>query len=223
VIGPKQHFTSPKVKAYFQVDLERLRSYGLARGVVHALAAWAIYKIRRVLIASRDGVADLRTECKFETTKTVAKLVDQDTGEKKDFDLPPLNDDLRTAFQLLKTDRDPIKVRWVPNIEGKAELPDGVSEDTLNRQGLEGKSKIEAAKPKKGAKSQDQKKLKRLLIIYGEWSAADKQRLREQNGGEPARAVVERAIKDYEARWEAKAQSRKPETDKEEENEGGDE
>ncbi len=60
VIGPKQHFTSVEVKAYFQIDVERLRSYGLEELQVQALVAWAIYKIRRVLTASRDGVADLR-------------------------------------------------------------------------------------------------------------------------------------------------------------------
>jgi CRISPR-associated protein Csb1 len=223
VIGPKQHFTSAKVKAYLQIDLERLRSYGLAKELVHALVAWAIYKIRRVLIASRDGVADLRTECKFETTKTVATLVDQDTGAKKDFDLPHIGADLLTAFAALKTATVPLQVRWVPNIEGKAEMPEDVKDDAINRQGLEGKSKVEAAKPKKGAKSQDQKKPKRLFIVYGEWSAADKQRLREQNTGEPAKGIVERAIKDYEAKWEAKAQSRKAESEKEEESEGSDE
>jgi hypothetical protein len=221
VIGPKQHFTAAKIKAYFQVDLERLRSYGLGRDLVHALAAWAIYKIRRVLLASRDGVADLRTECKFETTKAVAKLVHQDTGEKKDFELPQIGDDLLLAFKPLKTDGRPLQVRWVPNIEGKAELPEGMQDDAINRAGLETKSKIEAAKPKKGARGHEQKKAKRLLIIYGEWSAADKQQLRDQNSGAPVSGVVERVIKDYEAKWEAKAQSRKAESEKEEEGEGG--
>jgi hypothetical protein len=36
VIGPKQHFTSPEIKAYFQIDLERLRSYGLLDATVQA-------------------------------------------------------------------------------------------------------------------------------------------------------------------------------------------
>jgi hypothetical protein len=252
VIGPKQHFTSPSVKAYFQIDLERLRSYGLTTQQVHALAAWAIYKIRRVLVASRDGVADLRTECKFEVARRMRNgerarvpdetgggneeaiecwLVQQDTGDRKPYLLPRIDEDLKSAFASLKFKeegsdgkyRGPLTVRWVPNVEGKAELPDALNDDALNRQGLEGKSKIEAAKPKKGAKSQEQKKPKRLLIVYGEWSAADKQRLREQNSGDPARTVVERAIKDYEAKWEAKAQSRKPESEKEEEGEGGNE
>jgi hypothetical protein len=253
VIGPKQHFTSPKVKAYFQIDLERLRSYGLTRDQVHALAAWAIYKIRRVLIASRDGVADLRTECKFEVARRKKPedpagasgekegaeeeaidcwLIQQETGDREPYCLPKINGDLKSAFAVLKMKKvegsgdqyqDPITVRWVPKIEGKAELPEGTSDEAINRQGLEGKSKIEAEKPKKGAKRQDKKKPKRLFIIYGEWSAADKQRLREQNTEEPARGVVERAINDYEAKWEAKAQSRKPEEDKEEESEGADE
>src|SRR5204862_3288117 len=102
VIGPKQQFTSPEIKAYFQLDLERLRSYGLAQDQVRALAAWAIYKIRRVLTASRDGVADLRTECKFEVGGVVVNTVHNDTGRKDNFRLPELGDDLKSQFSSLK-------------------------------------------------------------------------------------------------------------------------
>lgn len=219
VIGPKQHFTSPEVKAYFQVDLERLRSYGLSSEQVQALTAWAIYKIRRVLIASRDGVADLRTECKFEPLEVSAQLVNQESGNRSDFSLPEIDDDLKKSFETLKRSAsgnqisDPLKVRWVPNIEGKAELPIELADDKIERRGLEAKVKVEAPKPKRGKKPAENKK---FLILFGEWSAADKQTLRDQNLDDPQKGVVEKAIKDFEKNWEAKAQSRKAEKSDEE-------
>jgi CRISPR-associated protein Csb1 len=208
VIGPKQHFTSADIKAYFQIDLERLRSYGLSKDQVHALAAWAIYKIRRVLVSSRDGIADLRTECKFEATKVSAERVDNETGEKSPYVLPGISPDLIEAFKPLKSSMH-ITVRWVPNVDGKAELPEGMAETAIKREGLEGKTKFETPKTKRG-KSQEATKSKRILVVFGEWSSTDKKALRDLNPEEPAKGVVEKALKDYEAKWEAKAQSRKP-------------
>jgi CRISPR-associated protein Csb1 len=221
VIGPKQHFTSADIKAYFQIDLERLRSYGLSGKQVHALAAWAIYKIRRVLVASREGIADLRTECKFEAVKVSASLVDNNTGKKADFALPEINADLIEAFKPLKSSVR-ITVRWVPNIEGKSELPEGMAEAKIERHGFELKTKFESPKPKKG-KDQGAKKQKRFFVVFGEWSTSDKENFRALNTEDPAKAVVEKAIKDYEARWEAKTQSRKPENadDEDQENSEG--
>jgi CRISPR-associated protein Csb1 len=219
VIGPKQQFTSPEIKAYFQLDLERLRSYGLTPEQVRALAAWAIYKIRRVLTASRDGVADLRTECKFEVVNIAVKRVDKDTGEKNDFVIPELGNDLTSEFSSLKS-KNIFKVRWVPNIEGKAEIPNGVQENSIQRKDLETKTKIESSKPKKG-KKQDQEQRK-FFVIFGEWSVNDKKSLRDMNPNDPARSIVDKAIKDFEKNWEAKAQSRKPEkADDEETGENG--
>ncbi len=217
VIGPKQHFTAPEVKAYFQIDLERLRSYGLSTDQVRALAAWTIYKIRRVLIASRDGVADLRTECKFEVANGVkAWCVDNRTGKRDDFPLPEVSDDLKTAFASLKRANKPKwEVRWVPKIEGKAELEEGVAEETIKRKGLEAKSRFETAKRSKKPKDKD-KKPKKLFIIFGEWTQQDKDALRQQNANDPAKKIVEKTIKSYEAQWEAKAQSTKPELDEDE-------
>jgi hypothetical protein len=220
VIGPKQHFTSADIKAYFQIDFERLRSYGLSRERVHALAAWAIYKIRRVLVASREGIADLRTECKFEATKVSASLVDNDTGKKSPYDLPEINEDLKEAFKALKSSVR-LTVRWLPNVEGKAELPEGMGEAKVGLEGFEGKTRFESPKSKKG-KNQDSKKPKRFFVIFGEWSSKDKQTLRELNMEESVKGVVEKAIKDYEAKWEAKAQSRKLAHADDEDQEDGD-
>jgi CRISPR-associated protein Csb1 len=222
VIGPKQHFTSADIKAYFQIDLERLRSYGLSGEQVRALAAWAIYKIRRVLVASRDGIADLRTECKFEATKVSASLVNNDTGSKSPVVLPEIGADLTDWFKSLKSSEARITVRWVPNVEGKSELPEGLDDNAIKRQGLEAKTKVETPKQKqKKGKNQEAKKANKHFIVFGEWSISDKQTLRSLNTEEPAKGVVERAIKDYEAKWEAKAQSRKAgKTDDEDQEDG---
>jgi hypothetical protein len=190
---------------------------------VRALAAWAIYKIRRVLIASRDGVADLRTECKFEVKerkKSEQKdsemveaidcwIVDQETGKKSCFPLPALGDDLKSEFKSLLSSTSPLKVRWVPNVEGKAELPPDLVGDAIKREGLEAKVKVEEPKQKKGKKQEANKK--KFLMLFGEWSDTDKRSLRDQNPDDPAKGIVARAIKDFEKHWETKAQSRKTE------------
>jgi CRISPR-associated protein Csb1 len=217
VIGPKQHFTSAEVKAYFQIDLGRLRSYGLLNEQVQALVAWAIYKIRRVLVASRDGVADLRTECKFEAVNVAAQTVHQDSGRKDSFDLPEIGDDLKQKFRPLKAltsaapaDKQPsgaLCVRWIPKIEGKAELANEVKEGDIKRAGLEQKTRFSTEEKKK-----DGKKVKvTYFVVFGAWSQKDKDELRKQNAEGNARAVVEKAIAAFEKIWEAKAQGRKSE------------
>ncbi len=224
VIGPKQHFASSKVKACFQLDLDRLRSYGLSNVEVRALAAWGIYKIRRVLTASRDGVADLRTECKFEALEPTCEAVQTDGKKTKGFLLPELADDLTAAFASLnrfegegeKKVPKLIRVRWVPKIEGKSELPQGLADSNINLAGVESKAKIEPRTPK-ATKKNPKPETKRLLVLYGEWTTGDKKKLRDQNiarEGEEKSAkaadTVEKAIKDYERNWAAKAQGAKP-------------
>jgi CRISPR-associated protein Csb1 len=216
VIGPKQHFTSPSVKAYFQLDLERLRSYGLADEQVRALTAWSIYKIRRVLAASRDGVADLRTECKFEPVDGGIKgwTVQRDRTNRTDYALPEIDEDLKNAFASLKRSNGAVlRVRWIPKIEGRAELEEGMKAEDIKRVGLESKSKVET--PAKKKKTQQQPKPH--LILFGEWKAADKESLRTQNPGTPASGVVQKAIKSYEKAWDAKAKGEKVEDDTEQE------
>jgi len=224
VPGPKQHFTSAEVKAYFQIDLERLRSYGLEEAQVKALIAWAIYKIRRVLVASRDGIADLRTECKFEVNRrkkdpkdnsgnpVMEDAIDcwaigQETGERTPWTLPIIDADLKAAFGSLKASTKPLVVRWIPKIEGKAELAEEVKESDIKRTGVESKTKFATEEKKKGGK-----KVKvTYFVLFGEWLQADKDALRGQNAEGKAKDIVERAIKDFEKKWEAKAQSRKAE------------
>lgn|GEM_PF-122322 len=218
VIGPKQHFTSSAIKAYFQIDVERLRSYGLDADKVKALVAWAFYKIRRVLSASRDGVPDLRTECKFEAGEPTARCV-LTNGEKTGFDVPQVDDTLKNYFQPLKRDTDAVlTVRWVPKIEGKAELPESfkpgdikLKNDTID---LTVKAKIEKPAKRKGAKTEP----RLSLILSGEWLKQDKENLLKLNeANEEAKKVCSKALKDYEKNWVEKAQGTKS---KEEESEG---
>lgn len=228
VIGPKQHFTSRQIKACFQIDLDRLRSYGLRAESVRALAAWAIYKTRRVLADGRDGVGGLRTECKFACSAIEAIAYDSETGQKKEeFTLPELGADLVAEFKGLKylkqtegreepDDAKAVtKVRWVPKIEGKAELKGNLTAGSINREGLEDKAdvRIEAKKPKRG---QPQAEPKTFLVLKGEWREAEKRKLRDQNADQQVRKLVEAAIKDYEEKWAAKVQGTKAESEEEE-------
>ena len=137
--------------------------------------------------------------------------MNKDTGKKEDYSLPEIDDDLKAALELLKG--NVTKVKWIPNIEGRAELPADFDEKTLKRAGLEAKSRFEKAKPKKNSKNRQEKS---FFIIFGEWSASDKVSLLNQNPKDPAQSIVHGAIKDYETKWEAKTQSRKPEKDEEE-------
>src|SRR5271157_504868 len=144
------------------------------------------------------------------------------------YGLPAIDAELKSAFASLKITlpgkpdefRLPIVVRWVPSVEGKAELPEDMKDEAIHRHGLESKIKIETPKQKKG-RNQQQTRPKRFLIIFGEWSAVDKNTLRSQNPEDPAKGVVEKAIRDHEAKWEAKAQSRKPHKPEDEEQEDG--
>lgn len=208
VIGPKQHFTSPKVKAYFQIDVERLRSYGLSEDSVEALVAWAIYKIRRVLTASRDGLADLRTECKFEAPEEDLRawVVRTNNPKRERWELPEVNGDLMKALKHLKREENPIlRVRWVPKIEGKAELSEKLE---IKLGGLSDRANVRLE-----AKSKKDKTKVRRLYLYGEWSTTDKARLRELNPTAEALKAVDAAIKSYEKAWEKKAQGVKGEED----------
>lgn len=231
VIGPKQHFTSAKIKACFQLDLDRLRGYGLPPEAVHALAAWAIYKMRRVLADGRDGVGGLRTECKFACIAIEAIAYDSETGQKKiEFTLPELGPDLVAQFRPLKflkqTDgkEEPddakavIKVRWVPKIEGKAELKGGLTDKSVNLAGLGGKARVEQEKPKKPKKGEQKVEPRTFLMIFGEWRQFDKQKLRDQNTEPDVLKIVDAAIKDYEKKWTDKLQGKKAKPEEEDVN-----
>jgi CRISPR-associated protein Csb1 len=222
VIGPKQHFTSPMVKACFQIDVDRLRNYGLVPETVRALVAWAIYKIRRVLVDGQTGVGGLRTECKFVCDTVTSYYLAVENGEKvAPYELPKLDDALKAAFKplrVLKADQTAdestalIKVRWVPRIEGKIEIPAGFDHSLLMLTGMGEKTEIVSIAPKP-TKSKPNPEPKNYLVLKGEWLAADKKRLVELNptgerGSDQAKRakLVHDALAKYEEQWSAKAQ-----------------
>lgn len=230
VIGPKQHFTSPEVKACFQIDVDRLRNYGLSNGEVGALVSWAIYKIRRALADGQAGVGGLRTECKFTTGTISANYLDAKTGEKVEgYAFPKVGDDLNNAFKSLRVlnpdgtsdeSKAITKVRWVPKIEGKAELPKDFRRELVVLTDIASdKAEVTSVTPK-ATKKNPKPEAKLYLVIKGEWTAEEKAKLRalnpsgEKGSDESKRAkLVEDAIAAYEARWTAKAQGGKADSE----------
>jgi CRISPR-associated protein Csb1 len=62
VIYPRDEFVSPKITAYFNLDLAQIRGYGLGDAVTELLIALALFKIRAFL----DEGLRLRTACDLE-------------------------------------------------------------------------------------------------------------------------------------------------------------
>lgn len=58
----REEFTSEKITAFFSVDLQQIRAYGLGDDAEELLVVLALYKIRRLL----DGNLRLRTACDLE-------------------------------------------------------------------------------------------------------------------------------------------------------------
>ena len=85
----REEFTAEKITAFFSVDLQQIRSYGLGDDVTELLIVLALYKIRRLL----DGDLRLRTACDL-------GLVNEKVEAQKPtgFELPS-EDDLATALQ----------------------------------------------------------------------------------------------------------------------------
>ena len=85
----REEFTAEKITAYFSVDMQQIRAYGLGDDVTRLLTALALYKIRKLL----DGDLRLRTACDLELKddKVVAR-------NPVDFALPSAPD-LATELQ----------------------------------------------------------------------------------------------------------------------------
>ncbi len=86
VIYPRDEFVSPKIFAYFNLDLAQLRGYGLPDPASRLLVALALYKIRAFL---ETGLR-LRTACDLECEGI-------DIQRPQGFELPTLTD-LTTAL-----------------------------------------------------------------------------------------------------------------------------
>lgn len=77
----RDEYVSPKITAYFNLDLAQIRAFGLGENVERLLIALALYKIRRFL----DAGLRLRTACDLEVESVAATRPDG-------FDLPSLNE-----------------------------------------------------------------------------------------------------------------------------------
>ena len=85
----REEFTAEKITAFFSVDLQQIRAYGLGDDVTELLTVLALYKIRRLL----SGDMRLRTACDLEP------VADSITAKRPDgFDLPS-EDDLADALK----------------------------------------------------------------------------------------------------------------------------
>ena len=194
--------------------------------MVRALVAWAIYKIRRVLVDGQAGVGGLRTECKFTCESITSNYIESKTGKKKDkYSLSDLERTLTDDFAPLrkfKEDMTPdegiaiTKVRWVPKIEGKVEVPEDLKGSIIVLPTFSAEKAEVANVTPKATKRNPNPKPKLYLILKGEWTAEDKNKLRELNpsgaseSSEAKRSkLVEDAISDYEKQWTAKAQGGK--------------
>ena len=87
----REEYTAEKITAFFSVDLQQIRSYGLGDDATNLLIVLALYKIRNLL----DGDMRLRTACDFEAKKITSK-------RPAGFELPSqtdLADALKNAIQ----------------------------------------------------------------------------------------------------------------------------
>lgn len=79
----RSEFTSPKIVAYFNLDLAQLRAFGLGDAVTHLLIALSLFKIQALL---NSGLR-LRTACDLEVKESGISI-----KRPAGFVLPPLAD-----------------------------------------------------------------------------------------------------------------------------------
>lgn len=104
----REEYTAERITAYFSVDLQQIRSYGLSDDAVELLTVLSLYKIRSLL----DGDMRLRTACDFE------RVEDSITAKKpKGFVLPSLSDlgtDLQAKIGKCASDMETTIVSFKP-------------------------------------------------------------------------------------------------------------
>jgi CRISPR-associated protein Csb1 len=80
----REEFTAEQIHAFFSVDLQQIRAYGLGEDATHLLMVLALYKIRKLL----DGSLRLRTACDLEVVNPEAIEARRPRG----FKLPSFSD-----------------------------------------------------------------------------------------------------------------------------------
>lgn len=86
----RDEYTARRIVAYFNLDLEEIRGFGVGEEAERMLILLALYKIRKLL----DGRLRLRTACDLEVAGDAPITAKRPAG----FKLPALND-LRTALR----------------------------------------------------------------------------------------------------------------------------
>lgn len=92
----REEFTAGKITAFFSLDLQQVRSYGLGDKATHLLIVLALFKIRSLL----EGDLRLRTACDFKPVSDVISA-QKPTG----FELPSLQNlasELKKAIEAVK-------------------------------------------------------------------------------------------------------------------------
>lgn len=130
---PSTHFAAESITAYFNLDLNQIRAYGLGRDAEQLLIGLSLYKLARLF----ESVWDLRSNCKFEVVSV------EITRPEKDFAMPAANDIAEILPTLIKTvsnngdlgDDNSNGVRTVTWAKKKKkiamELPQGTTEPTV--------------------------------------------------------------------------------------------
>ena len=79
----REEFTAEKTTAYFSIDMQQIRSYGLGDAVTKLLTTLALFKIRTLL----DGDLRLRTACDL-----ALKHENVAASKPQGYELPSLDD-----------------------------------------------------------------------------------------------------------------------------------
>jgi hypothetical protein len=204
--------------------LATLNGYNLEEAKRRFLQLWALYKIDRFL----NGYLRLRTACEFEVSRITTRLSGQaNASDGGNVQFPwPKSDEIKEDFIAAKDTCFPSKqdqdewiqrrvhvVIYAVDIEGKAELPDGMQKEIFNLSGFEDRVSIKSISSGKGKN----KKTVDAMILNGEWPKEDQEKLLDQNpekidgeDGEirdnPAYSIVDKAIKDWAAKWKKQQQ-----------------
>ena len=130
---PSTQFAAESTTAYFNLDLNQIRGYGLGPDAEQLLITLALYKLARF----RESVWDLRSNCKFEVSSI------EITRPEKDFALPAAKDIAEMLPKLISKvsgsggfgDDSSNGVRTVPWVKKKkkttgGELPQGITGPT---------------------------------------------------------------------------------------------
>lgn len=130
---PSTQFAAESITAYFHLDLNQLRGYGLGPHVERLLTALSLYKLARF----RESVWDLRSNCKFEVGSIDI------TRPKEGFALPAAKEIAEILPKLIRAVADDKDfgdaaengVRTVSWVKAKKkitiELPQGTAEPTI--------------------------------------------------------------------------------------------